>query len=154
MSVPLFNTGTDRPTRSEGQCLAVYRSGQKRDVIILDRDGVIGDGHYGKNPERAVMLSSTRAYALAETNGIALMPGALEENILVDIDPYGLPIGTRIEIGEAVLRIAQYGTICKSLTRIDSKLPKLLKEKRGIFAQVVRAGRVRAGDPIRIVSQQ
>jgi len=141
------------PTGEEtthNRCLAVYRSGIGVPAIELDAGGVIGDKHYGKDPLRAVMLASTLAYDKAAQNGIALAAGALEENILVPFDPYSLPLGTRIHLGEAVVELAQYGTICRSLTRIDSKLPKLLKGERGIFARVIRPGTVREGDPVRI----
>jgi len=133
------------------RCLAVYRTGQPVPAITLDEGGVIGDKHYGKDPARAVMLASTLAYAKAANSGIELPEGALEENVLVPFDPYSLPLGTRIFLGdEAVVELAQYGTICKSLTRIDNKLPKLLKGERGIFARVIRAGMVQSGDPVRV----
>jgi len=133
-----------------GVCRGVYLSGRPVESITIDEGGVIGDGHYGKDPLRAVMLTSTLAYDKAAQNGILLEEGALEENILIPFDPYTLPLGSRIHIAEAVVELAQNGTICRSLTRIDSKLPKLLKADRGIFARVIRAGTVRAGDPIRI----
>ncbi len=134
-----------------GRCLAVYISGKVHDSIALDAAGVIGDGHYGKDPERSVMLTSTLAYDMAAQKGIYLEGGTLEENILVDLDPYDLPIGTQISIGEAIVEISKYGTICSHLTHIDSRLPKLLKEKRGIFAKVIREGSVKAGDAVRVL---
>lgn len=140
---------TDKPA---GRCKALYLSGRPVASISVDAGGVIGDGHYGKDPLRAVMIASTLAYDKAAQNGIALDDGALEENILVAFDPYTLPLGTRIHIGEVIVQIAQYGTICKSLTRIDSKLPKLLKGERGIFARVVQPGTIHVDDPIHIES--
>ena len=132
------------------RCLAVYVSGKPVDTIALDAGGVIGDGHYGKDPKRAIMLASIKAYEMASQSGIDLSDGALEENILVGFDPYALPLETRIHIGEVIVELAQYGTICKSLTRIDNKLPKLLKGERGIFARVIRPGSVKVGDAIRV----
>jgi MOSC domain-containing protein YiiM len=133
-----------------GQCLALYVSGKPAAEIALDSGGVIGDGHYGKNPTRAIMIASTLAYEKARQNGINLREGALEENILVDFDPYDLPLETRIHIGDVVVELAQYGTICKSLTRIDNQLPKLLKGERGIFARVIQSGTILAGDAVRV----
>jgi MOSC domain-containing protein YiiM len=119
--------------------------------IEVDAGGVLGDKHYAKDALRAVMIASTWAYARAAQHGIALEEGALEENLLVDFDPYSLPLGSRLFVGdEVVLEIAQYGTICKSLTRIDNRLPKLLNSKRGIFTRVVRGGTIAPDDRIRI----
>jgi len=150
MSHVSLKTTSVTGSRDSGKCLAVYVSGEPAAEIALDAGGVIGDGHYGKNPMRAIMLASTKAYDMASQSGIPLGEGALEENILVDFDPYALPLETRIHIGDVIVELAQYGTICKSLTRIDSKLPKLLKGERGIFARVVRPGTVKVGDAIRI----
>ncbi len=137
-------------TPSKHKCLQVYCSGTACESIVIKEGGVVGDKHYLKDLDRAVMIASTLAYKKAADKDIYLQEGALEENILVDFDPYSLPLGTKIHIGEATLELAQYGTICKSLTRIDSKLPKLLKGERGIFAKVLKPGIVNAGDEVSI----
>jgi MOSC domain-containing protein YiiM len=146
---PVMDMNSD--SEAGGRCLAVYISGKSCDSIELDHIGVVGDGHYGKDPQRSVMLTSVIAYDMAGRKGIDLPDGTLEENILIDIDPYDLPIGSRIGIGEAVLEISRYGTICKHLTYIDNRLPKLLKEKRGIFAKVSKPGIVSVGDTVKIL---
>ncbi len=147
-------TARSRAPRSHtegGRCLAVYRTGRPVERIEVDAGGVLGDKHYAKDTLRAVMIASTWAYARAAEYGIVLDQGALEENLLVDFDPYSLPLGSRLFVGdEVVLEIAQYGTICKSLTRIDNRLPKLLNSKRGIFTRVVRGGTIVPGSRVRI----
>jgi MOSC domain-containing protein YiiM len=74
----------------------------------------------------------------------------LGENILIDYNPYDLPVGTKLEIGEVVLEISQHCTLCKSLTKVDNALPKLLKNDRGIFAKVVKSGNISLKDKIKI----
>ena len=142
---------------SRGKVLSLFVSikGESKRVakesIELDRDGVIEDKFYGKNAERSVLITSIESYNLAKKRGIDINSGELGENILIEYNPYHLPHGTQIAIGEAILEISQHCTICKSLSKIDSKLPKLLKDDRGIFAKVIKSGMVSKGDKVYIL---
>jgi len=110
---------------------------EKPSTIQLDQQGIIGDKFYAKDPNRAILITSTESYKLAKENGIELEDGALGENILIDISPYHLLPGEQFRIGEALLEITQNCTLCKGLTAVNSKLPKLLKNDRGIFAKLI-----------------
>ncbi len=117
-------------------------------VIELDENGIVGDKFYAKDRERSVLLTTIKSYSMALANGIYMTYGSLGENILIDYNPYALPIGTKIQIGEVVVEIAQNCTICNHLSAIDKSLPKLLKEDRGIFVKVVEAGFIEKGDKL------
>jgi len=122
-------------------------------TIQLDIDGVIGDKFYSKDPMRAILLSSQDSYLLSKKNNIQLDSGALGENILIDINPYSLIGGDRIKIGDTTLEITQNCTLCKGLSSLDSKLPKLLKNDRGIFAKVLSGNaEIHIGDKVEILS--
>jgi len=108
--------------------------------LNLDKRGVINDKFYNKDIERSVLISSIDSYKLAKEHNIEIKYGDLGENIIVDFNPYIFPSKFQIEIGEVILEISQHCTLCKSLTKIDSRLPVLLKNDRGIFAKVIRAG--------------
>ena len=114
----------------------------------LDSKGIIGDKHYNKSIDRSVLITSLESYTLAKKHGINVPYGALGENILIDYNPYYLTAGTKLKIGKVTLEINQACTLCKSLTNIDSKLPKLLKEDRGIFAKVIEHGSIKEDDDI------
>ena len=114
----------------------------------LDDKGIIDDKHYDKDINKSVLITSLESYALAKSHGIDATYGSLGENILIDYNPYHLPTGSSIIIGEVTLEISQACTLCKSLTSIDSRLPKLLKDDRGIFAKVIDAGHIKHGDTI------
>jgi MOSC domain-containing protein YiiM len=119
-----------------------------RTIIELDFDGIVGDKFYAKNIERSVLLTTIESYQLALTHSIKLASGELGENILIDYNPYGLAIGTQIKIGEVVVQITQNCTICKHLSSIDKKLPALLKNDRGVFVKVIKAGFIEKGDKL------
>jgi len=110
--------------------------------ITVDTDGVVGDKFYAKDSNRAILITSIESYRLSEENGIKLPEGALGENILIDINPYHLLPGERLQIGEVELEITQNCTLCKGLSSLNPKLPKLLKNDRGIFAKVCNTERV------------
>ncbi len=116
--------------------------------LILDTKGIINDKHYNKNIDRSVLIASLESYALVKNHNIDVLYGALGENLLIDYNPYHLPTGSRLKIGNVILEISQHCTLCKSLTKVDTKLPKLLKDDRGIFSKVIKPGNIKEGDDI------
>lgn len=117
--------------------------------IEMDFDGVIGDKFYAKDSNRLVLIASIYSYELARNNGIDLKDGTLGENILIDINPYHLVAGEKLYIGDIELEITQNCTLCQGLSSVDPKLPKLLRNDRGIFAKVINQnGTIRVGDKV------
>jgi len=128
-----------------------YNSNRElKDRLTFDLNGVIGDKFYNKDIQRSVLISSIDSYKLALDNGIKIDYGLLGENILIDKNPYYLEEGTKIYIGDVILEITALCTICNHLSVIDKKLPKLLKDDRGIFAKVVKGGEITKTDSFRI----
>lgn len=125
-----------------------HESRESQKTLTFELDGVCGDKFKGKDVERSVLLVSQKSYEMAKQNGIDIADSDLGENILVDFDPYSLESGTKLQIGDAIIEISKKSTLCSSLSKINSKLPKLLKDKRGIFAKVIRAGQLSKGDCI------
>jgi len=139
-----------------GKVLELYISQEgdtlrsSREEIFVDEKGVVGDKFYGRDTQRSILITAIESYQLAKKKDIAIPLGSLGENILVDYNPYDIPVGTPFQIGEALLEITQNCTLCKSLTKIDSKLPKLLKDDRGVFAKVLKSGTIRIGDTLQV----
>ena len=117
----------------------------------LDANGVIGDKYYNSDINRSVLISSTKSYNVAKNNNIQVPDGGLGENIIVNFDIYSFKIGTKFQMGSAILQISQNCTLCNSLSKIDPKLPKILKNDRGIFAFVLKEGEIKEGDEIKIL---
>jgi len=118
--------------------------------LALDKKGVIEDKYYDNDVQRSVLITSIDSYTLAKKHGIDAQYSALGENILIDYNLYYLQPGARVMIGELVLEISQNCTLCKSLAKVDAKLPSILKEGRGIFAKVISGGTIQKGDTIRL----
>ena len=122
------------------------------DEILCDCHGIKGDKHYGKNPDRSVLLTSTYAYELAKNENIQMQYGMLGENILVDFDLKNLKPGDRLRLGKVVVEVAQNCTLCNHLAQIDKKLPKLLRTDRGIFTRVITGGRLHPQDEVSLIA--
>lgn len=118
--------------------------------LLLDEKGIVGDKYYGKNIERSILITSKSSYDLARDKATEIPFGYMGENILIDINPYHLSRGDKIEIGEVVLEITNKCTICNSLGKVDKRLPKLLAKDRGIFAKTLVGGNIRKGDKVNI----
>jgi len=122
----------------------------EQETLVLDAKGVVNDKFHGKDEYRAILLSSYESYRIAKENNIEMPYGSLGENILMNINPYGLNPGDQLHIGEVILEITQNCTLCKGLSKVDAKAPKLLKEHRGIFAKTVTSGSITQGDTVSI----
>jgi len=78
----------------------------------------------------------------------------LGENIYIDINPYSLQPGDIIEIGECRFEVTQNCTLCKGLSQVNPKLPKLLKDDRGIFVRALQKGVVSIGDSVTLYKKE
>lgn len=116
--------------------------------ISIDSFGVKDDKFYKKDPLRSILITSLDAYAMAENLNITLNKGSLGENILIEGSIKDLKIGDRFTIGDVEFELAQNCTLCKGLAKIDSQLPKLLKDDRGIFIKANNAGNIKVGDQL------
>ena len=119
--------------------------------IDADENGILNDKFYNKNRQRAILITSLQSYDMVSDKNINLPDGALGENILIDINPYHLNAGDRLIIGDTTLEITQNCTLCKGLSTINAKLPKLLKDDRGIFAKIISGPSIiKVGDAVSI----
>jgi len=120
--------------------------------LLVDPKGISEDKHYNTAPERTVLITSLESYHMVkEQLGTSMPYGYLGENLLIDYNPYHLPLGTQLQVGTATLEITQNCTLCNHLAKLNKHIPKLLKDGRGIFAKVVKEGEIKTGDSIRIL---
>jgi len=123
------------------------------ETIFIDEFGIQNDKFYNKNPMRSILITSIESYRLASNNDISINTGSLGENILIDISPYALNAGDKLSIGSLELEITQHCTLCKGLSTVNTKLPKLLKNDRGIFAKVIKgSSEIKVGDKVEILN--
>ena len=124
----------------------------EKETLTLDPKGILEDKFYDTNVQRSVLITSQDSYTLASSHHIKMPYGSLGENVLIDYNPYHLTAGDQLRIGDVILEISQYCTMCDHLSKIDKDLPTLLKDDRGIFAKVLEGGVIKKEDEIYLLS--
>ena len=115
----------------------------KRDKLNLIKDyGIKNDKFALKNLEQSVLIVPIDAYNITQKEGIELEYGSLGENILVNFNIMDLDIGTKLKIGDAILQITQKCTMCSHLAIFDKRVPKLVKNHRGVYCKILESGEI------------
>lgn len=143
-------------------------------ITLLEGLGVEGDAHCGVTVKhrsrvaadpsqpnlRQVHLIHAELFDDLREAGYTVRPCDLGENITTSgLDLLGLPVGTRLVIGDAVIAVTGLRNPCR---QINDFQPGLLKQVlrtdehgevvrlAGVMGTVARGGAVRPGDPIRV----
>ncbi|MBC7246928.1 MAG: MOSC domain-containing protein [Actinobacteria bacterium] len=146
----------------EGEIVAVCLSAEKHvqkdevdEVLLLEDLGIEGDAHAGF-AHRQVSLLAQESVDKMRARGLEdLRPGAFGENLLTrGMDLVSLEVGTRLRVGEeALLEVTQIGKECVDRCAIYYAAGDCIMPREGIFARVLRGGRVRPGDVIEVVEE-
>jgi len=140
--------------RKLGQIIQLYitkidtKIRERKDQIKCIKGGIVDDKFLNKTTNREVLLSSTLSYNYAKQLNMPIKESDLGENILVDFDVKELQIGDKLQLGEVILEIAMECPICNHLSSVNKKFPKLIKDDRGIFANVIQEGIIKKDDTI------
>ena len=134
-----------------GICISERRGTQKKEVeeaVLKENWGIEGDAHAG-NWHRQVSLLSFEKIEDFRAKGADVDFGAFGENLIVEgYNLRKLPVGTRFHIGEAVLELTQIGKECHSHCEIYKKMGDCIMPREGVFAEVVKDGRIHRGDEV------
>lgn len=119
---------------------------------LIENHGILGDAHAGGS-ERQVSLLAVESIGKMRSAGLEVGPGDFAENITTrGLALMTLPIGTRLAVGEAVLRVTEIGKECHIRCAIYTQAGDCVMPREGIFAVVLRGGTVRAGDPVEVLA--
>lgn len=145
---------------SEGSVRAVCVSAEKGETktevslaTLVEDHGLEGDAHAGGWHRQISLLARSDVESMRE-RGLDLEPGDFGENMVVDgVDLKGLGIGSRIEVGEGLLEITQIGKACHNRCAIYFQTGDCIMPRDGVFARVVKGGRVRPDCSVRVVRE-
>lgn len=141
-----------------GRIIAVCRSTKKgtrkqeiSEGVLKEGFGLVGDAHANSTSHRQVSLLSAESIEKMRQLGLEVSPGDFAENLTTEgIDLLSLPIGTRLRVGnEVLLEITQIGKECHTGCAIFQQVGRCIMPEEGIFAKVLRGGKVKKGDEIR-----
>ena len=121
-------------------------------VTLKLRHGIVGDAHAGDWHRQISLLAEESVDTMRAACPFPLDEGIFAENInTVGVDLKGLPVGTRLRIGETEVEVTQIGKECHNDCAIKKAVGKCVMPTEGIFVIVVTEGVVRAGDEIEIL---
>jgi HAD superfamily hydrolase (TIGR01509 family) len=157
---------TTQPIREQelaatGQILAVCISAggipklpQQAGMIVAS--GLEGDQHNHEKHrrlDRALSLLDLELIEQLQAEGYRVEPGALGENLtLTGVNVQALSPGTRLAIGEVLIKLEQPRKPCYVLDPIDPKLKDVLVGRCGFMASVERGGKIEPGMAVRVIS--
>ena len=137
-------------------CISEKKGVRKIEVPYIDvkcNHGIVGDAHAG-DWHRQISLLGDESIDTMRALGLNLTAGAFAENIVTrGIALKELPIGTRLQVGETILRVTQIGKECHNDCAIKKSAGKCVMPTDGIFAVVEREGRIAAGDAITVLEE-
>ena len=135
-------------------CVSEKKGTVKKDIKecrVIEDFGLEGDAHAGS--ERQVsLLSYEKAEEFKQKAGdrVVIKPGIFGENLLVSgYDLAAFSVGTRLRTGEVLLEITQTGKKCHSGCEISRITGECIMPREGVFARVIRGGRIKTGDDIK-----
>ncbi len=128
---------------------------RKHQVPYIDlrlHHGIVGDAHAGDWHRQVSLLADESVDTMRAACPIPLDVGVFAENINTrGIELKTLPVGTRLRIGEAELEVTQIGKQCHNDCEIRRTAGTCVMPTEGIFAIVIKEGRVQAGDKIEVL---
>ena len=127
------------------------RKGAVPEGILREDFGMVDDAHADCCTHRQVSLLAIESIDKMRNKGLDVGPGDFAENLTTEgIELVSLPVGTRTIIGDGIiLEITQIGKDCHTGCAIFRQVGKCIMPKEGVFARVIRGGKVQAGDEIR-----
>ncbi len=137
-------------------CISQQRGTQKQSVKranIIEGWGIEGDAH-GGGWHRQISLLSYEKIVDFKKLGAKVQDGGFGENIIVlGINLAALPVGTRLEVNDALLEVTQIGKECHQHCAIYQQVGDCIMPREGIFTKVVGGGSVGQGDVVKVVER-
>lgn len=135
-------------------CSSEKKGTRKRNIgsaILKENWGLVGDAHAG-DWHRQVSLLAEESILKMKAKGLELEPGDFAENLTVrGLDLPSLPVGTKLVVGDGVvLEVTQIGKECHHGCAIYQQVGECIMPREGIFARVLKGGKVKVGDRIEV----
>lgn len=118
----------------------------------IENFGIEGDAHSGNWHRQISLLANESINKMKKPEGYVLAPGIFAENITTEgIELHTLPIDTFIKVGDAILQVKQIGKKCHKDCEIYKKIGNCIMPLEGIFAKVIKGGKIKVEDSIEII---
>lgn len=127
-----------------------------KEAVFIENYGIKGDVHAGLDEKRQVSLLSWESiqkknFCLKKKDE-SLKPGDFAENITTSgIDLSFIKVGDRFIINDVILEVSQIGKSCHIYCEIYKKIGSCIMPKEGIFARVIKGGKIKKSDIIKVI---
>jgi cyclic pyranopterin monophosphate synthase len=122
------------------------------EINLIEDFGIEADAHAGKWHRQVSLLAVESIDKMKKLGLHKLDFGVFAENITTEgIDLPALPVGTKLQIGEAMLEITQIGKECHHGCEIRHIVGDCVMPREGIFAKVLKGGKITPEDEIKII---
>ena len=132
-------------------CVSRNKGEKKTPVVQVELrpgHGIVGDAHAG-SWHRQVSLLAIESIRKMQDMGLDVGAGDFAENLTTEgVELVNLPLGAGVKIGGTLLEITQIGKECHTRCAIYDQAGDCVMPKEGVFARVVKGGKVQAGDRI------
>jgi MOSC domain-containing protein YiiM len=139
-----------------GVCMSKRKTDPKINVgkgLLRKEWGVVGDSHGGTEKEVS-LLAIESIHRLSCETGISAGPGSFAENITTEgMDLTSLPVGSKLQVGEAKLTVIQIGKDPSQAHTYNHQGHSILP-KEGVFCKVTETGETKVGDSIRMIKDE
>ena len=112
-------------------------------------------------PDRAVLLYSLERIRALQDEGHPVTPGTIGENLTVSGVDWDLVVpGARIEVGPVRLELTSHASPCETLAGsfLEGRFVRVSQKVHPgwsrVCARVLVGGRVKVGDPVRVVTAE
>jgi MOSC domain-containing protein YiiM len=117
--------------------------------------GLVGDAHAGKWHRQVSLLGQESVDKMTAMGVKGLCVGKFAENLTTEgIELFKLPVGTKLEIGETLMEVTQIGKQCHVGCQIRTQVGDCIMPREGIFTRVLKAGWIKPGDEIIVLSEK
>ena len=138
-------------------CISEHKGTKKHPVeriAVKENHGIVGDAHAGNWHRQISLLADESVETMRAICQLELDAGIFAENINTrGIELKTLPVGTRLRVGETELEVTQIGKQCHNDCEIKRTTGKCVMPTEGIFAIVIKEGRIQAGDEIEVLKK-
>lgn len=153
------------PTKRNGKIFSINCSGIKgttktaiKSGELVEEFGLKGDAHAERGIRQVSLLAIESIRKQKECLKVKkdqepLKPGDFAENITTEgLDLTALKIGDRLKVGDnIILEISKIGKECHKYCAVYYKIGDCIMPREGIFAKVIKGGKVKTEDTIEVI---
>ena len=124
------------------------------EALLVQDHGIEGDAHAGPW-HRQVSFLAAESIEKVRNQGLDVTFGDFAENVATSgIEWLEIPVGTKIRLGDtALVEVTQVGKECHNKCAIYYLAGDCIMPKEGIFARVLKGGKIRPGDAIQLETE-